>query len=143
MKEFNLRITQIFLTFFLLYYGNVDDAFPIVTFNFKGSLSLTVYPHEYLFKDRVSTALCRILLIIVMCYSLVSNQPECFNAQSACLKFSMHVLNPSFNASWLPNWKYVVLNGRVLSELSYSSFSLKWWNYYSYYFLFRFLVLNF
>ncbi|KAH9670729.1 hypothetical protein KPL70_017091 [Citrus sinensis] len=31
---------------------NVDDAFPTVTFKFKGSLSLTVYPHEYLFQIR-------------------------------------------------------------------------------------------
>ncbi|XP_062144190.1 aspartic proteinase 36-like isoform X2 [Alnus glutinosa] len=31
------------------YNGNVDDGFPTVTFHFDGSLSLTVYPHEYLF----------------------------------------------------------------------------------------------
>ncbi|KAL8156627.1 aspartic proteinase 36-like [Apium graveolens] len=31
------------------YDDNVDDAFPVVTFHFKGSLSLKVYPHDYLF----------------------------------------------------------------------------------------------
>lgn len=31
--------------------GNVDDTFPAVTFRFEDSLSLTVYPHEYLFED--------------------------------------------------------------------------------------------
>lgn len=32
------------------YAGNVDDAFPVVTFHFEDSLSLDVYPHEYLFE---------------------------------------------------------------------------------------------
>ncbi|KAF5948215.1 hypothetical protein HYC85_014172 [Camellia sinensis] len=32
--------------------GNVDDGFPAVTFSFENSLSLTVYPHEYLFQHR-------------------------------------------------------------------------------------------
>ncbi|KAJ4721550.1 Aspartic proteinase-like protein 2 [Melia azedarach] len=31
---------------------NVDDAFPTVSFQFKGSVTLTVYPHEYLFRTR-------------------------------------------------------------------------------------------
>ncbi|CAH9104517.1 unnamed protein product [Cuscuta europaea] len=31
------------------YNRNVDDGFPVVTFTFKGSLKLTVYPHDYLF----------------------------------------------------------------------------------------------
>ncbi|KAL6976987.1 hypothetical protein U1Q18_025771 [Sarracenia purpurea var. burkii] len=30
--------------------GNVDDGFPAVTFGFENSLSLTTYPHEYLFQ---------------------------------------------------------------------------------------------
>lgn len=30
--------------------GNVDDGFPIVKFHFNQSLTLTVYPHEYLFQ---------------------------------------------------------------------------------------------
>ncbi|GMY13909.1 aspartic proteinase-like protein 2 isoform X2 [Fagus crenata] len=30
--------------------GTVDDGFPIVKFHFEGNLSLTVYPHEYLFQ---------------------------------------------------------------------------------------------
>ncbi|KAI4364665.1 hypothetical protein MLD38_020723 [Melastoma candidum] len=29
--------------------GSVDDAFPVVKFHFEGSLSLKVYPHDYLF----------------------------------------------------------------------------------------------
>ncbi|CAA3021087.1 aspartic ase 2 [Olea europaea subsp. europaea] len=32
------------------YSGNVDNGFPVVTFHFENSLSLTVYPHEYLFR---------------------------------------------------------------------------------------------
>ncbi|CAI9090864.1 OLC1v1025733C1 [Oldenlandia corymbosa var. corymbosa] len=32
-----------------VYSGNVDDGFPVVTLHFEDSLSLTVYPHEYLF----------------------------------------------------------------------------------------------
>ncbi|KAK1402901.1 aspartic proteinase-like protein 2 [Heracleum sosnowskyi] len=32
------------------YDDDVDDAFPVVTFHFKGSLALKVYPHEYLFQ---------------------------------------------------------------------------------------------
>lgn len=32
------------------YSGNVDNGFPYVTFHFEGSLTLMVYPHEYLFK---------------------------------------------------------------------------------------------
>ncbi|KAF5462743.1 hypothetical protein F2P56_018726 [Juglans regia] len=34
------------------YIGNVDDGFPTVKFHFDRSLSLTVYPHEYLFQIR-------------------------------------------------------------------------------------------
>ncbi|KAF5454894.1 hypothetical protein F2P56_024526 [Juglans regia] len=34
------------------YIGNIDDGFPTVAFHFEGSLSLTVYPHEYLFQIR-------------------------------------------------------------------------------------------
>ncbi|GAV74363.1 Asp domain-containing protein [Cephalotus follicularis] len=32
--------------------GNVDDGFPSVKFYFEGNLSLTVYPHDYLFEIR-------------------------------------------------------------------------------------------
>ncbi|EPS67121.1 hypothetical protein M569_07655, partial [Genlisea aurea] len=32
--------------------GNVDDGFPVVNFHFDGSLSLPVYPHNYLFQVR-------------------------------------------------------------------------------------------
>ncbi|KAA8533405.1 hypothetical protein F0562_031161 [Nyssa sinensis] len=34
------------------YSGNVDDGFPAVTFHFENSLSLAVYPHDYLFQIR-------------------------------------------------------------------------------------------
>ncbi|KAI3439398.1 Peptidase A1 domain-containing protein [Psidium guajava] len=30
--------------------GSVDDGFPVVKFHFAGSLTLTVYPHDYLFQ---------------------------------------------------------------------------------------------
>lgn len=33
---------------------SVDNGFPVVSFHFEDSLSLTVYPHEYLFKISVS-----------------------------------------------------------------------------------------
>lgn len=33
---------------------SVDDGFPTVTFHFEDSLSLIVYPHEYLFDIAVS-----------------------------------------------------------------------------------------
>uniref|UniRef100_A0A0R0EFQ6 Peptidase A1 domain-containing protein n=1 Tax=Glycine max TaxID=3847 RepID=A0A0R0EFQ6_SOYBN len=33
-----------------LYTGNVDRGFPVVKLHFKDSLSLTVYPHDYLFQ---------------------------------------------------------------------------------------------
>ncbi|KAF5206059.1 Aspartic proteinase-like protein, partial [Thalictrum thalictroides] len=36
------------------YAGSVDDVFPTVTFHFKGSLTLMVYPHEYMFSTEVS-----------------------------------------------------------------------------------------
>ncbi|KEH42941.1 putative nepenthesin [Medicago truncatula] len=32
------------------YAGNVDGGFPVVKLHFEGSLSLTVYPHDYLFQ---------------------------------------------------------------------------------------------
>ncbi|KAF5745877.1 putative Aspartic proteinase Asp1 precursor [Tripterygium wilfordii] len=34
------------------YNGNVDEGFPVVVFHFDGSLTLTVYPHDYLFQIR-------------------------------------------------------------------------------------------
>ncbi|XP_016515427.2 aspartic proteinase 36 [Nicotiana tabacum] len=38
-------------SFHCFYYsGKVDDGFPVVTFQFADSLSLTVYPHDYLFQ---------------------------------------------------------------------------------------------
>uniref|UniRef100_A0A7N0VJP7 Peptidase A1 domain-containing protein n=1 Tax=Kalanchoe fedtschenkoi TaxID=63787 RepID=A0A7N0VJP7_KALFE len=41
-------IDQVFTCF--KYEDNVDDGFPVVTFNFDESVSLTVYPHEYFFE---------------------------------------------------------------------------------------------
>ncbi|XP_055828615.1 aspartic proteinase 36-like [Solanum dulcamara] len=35
-----------------MYNGNVDDDFPVVSFYFLENLSLTAYPHDYLFKIR-------------------------------------------------------------------------------------------
>ncbi|CAA7404782.1 unnamed protein product [Spirodela intermedia] len=45
-----VRIVQDFLCF--LYTKSVDDGFPIVTLHFENSLSLRVYPHDYLFQSR-------------------------------------------------------------------------------------------
>ncbi|KAH9670733.1 hypothetical protein KPL70_017091 [Citrus sinensis] len=45
------KISGLLLSYLKSQYS-VDDAFPTVTFKFKGSLSLTVYPHEYLFQIR-------------------------------------------------------------------------------------------
>lgn len=78
-----------------------------------------------------------------MCYSLVSNQPECSYAENGCLIFGVHILDSSFNAYRLLNQKFVML-AKMLSELSNSSFSLNCLNYYSsYYFLYRFVGLKF
>ncbi|KAM3216395.1 hypothetical protein P3L10_025836 [Capsicum annuum] len=33
------------------YSGKIDDGFPAVTFKFKGNLSLTAYPHDYLHEN--------------------------------------------------------------------------------------------
>lgn len=41
-------VEQQFLCF--LYSGNVDDGFPVVKFHFEDSLTLSVYPHDYLFQ---------------------------------------------------------------------------------------------
>lgn len=46
------------------YTGNVDDGFPDIKFHFENSLSLTVYPREYLFQIRVSKLNLILLLII-------------------------------------------------------------------------------
>ncbi|CAN1262265.1 Aspartic proteinase 36 [Linum perenne] len=35
--------------------GKIDDGFPVVTFHFKKSLNLSVYPHDYLFSIREDT----------------------------------------------------------------------------------------
>ena len=39
---------------------SIDAAFPVVTFQFENSLSLQVYPHNYLFEVRVSK-LCHMI----------------------------------------------------------------------------------
>ncbi|XP_026419217.1 aspartic proteinase-like protein 2 isoform X1 [Papaver somniferum] len=36
------------------YIGSVDDGFPLIKFHFEDSLTLTVYPHDYLFSYHVS-----------------------------------------------------------------------------------------
>lgn len=36
------------------YSCSVDDGFPIVKFHFEESVSLKVYPHDYLFQIHVS-----------------------------------------------------------------------------------------
>lgn len=62
----------------IMYFScSVDDGFPTVKFYFEGSLSLTVYPHEYLFQISVSNNVSsRILFKILTCqvsfYNLVT-----------------------------------------------------------------------
>lgn len=36
---------------------SIDDGFPVVKFHFEDSLTLTVYPHDYLFEVHVSCGL--------------------------------------------------------------------------------------
>ncbi|XP_059628646.1 aspartic proteinase 36-like [Cornus florida] len=51
VPELNLKLHTVEEQFTCFQYaGNVDDGFPDVTFHFENSLSLTVYPHEYLFQ---------------------------------------------------------------------------------------------
>lgn len=53
--DLNFHTNQDFLCF--KFSGNVDDAFPVVTFNFEDDLTLNVYPREYLFKYEVTAFL--------------------------------------------------------------------------------------
>ncbi|XP_078432490.1 aspartic proteinase 36-like [Wolffia australiana] len=46
----DVRTLQDFLCF--IYTASVDDGFPVVTLHFENSLSLRVYPHDYLFENR-------------------------------------------------------------------------------------------
>ncbi|XP_073117878.1 aspartic proteinase 36 isoform X1 [Elaeis guineensis] len=48
-SNLNFRTIQDFLCFG--YTGSVDDGFPDVVFHFENSLSLNVYPHDYLFQN--------------------------------------------------------------------------------------------
>ncbi|KAG8641570.1 hypothetical protein MANES_12G004300v8 [Manihot esculenta] len=55
------------------YSGSVDDGFPVVKFHFEDSLTLSIYPHEYLFQIRVSKHFLRLMTIIssVLCCIVV------------------------------------------------------------------------
>ncbi|XP_077250237.1 aspartic proteinase 36-like isoform X2 [Tasmannia lanceolata] len=46
----NLKLFKIQESLCFQYTGSVDDGFPPITLHFEKSLSLTVYPHEYLFQ---------------------------------------------------------------------------------------------
>lgn len=50
-----------------LYSCSVDDGFPTVTFHFDGSLSLTVYAHEYLFQLGMGNVSLQILVRLLAC----------------------------------------------------------------------------
>ncbi|GJN21054.1 hypothetical protein PR202_gb08500 [Eleusine coracana subsp. coracana] len=47
-QDMNFRSYQDFRCF--KFSGDIDDGFPIITFNFEDDLALNVYPHEYLFE---------------------------------------------------------------------------------------------
>ncbi|CAN4105786.1 unnamed protein product [Withania somnifera] len=47
--QLNIRLVQESFHCFD-YTGKIDDGFPVVTFQFADSVSLTVYPHDYLFQ---------------------------------------------------------------------------------------------
>lgn len=49
---------------------SVDDGFPTVTFHFEDSLSLTVYPHEYLFDIDVSETNFEVGLKFKSCFGV-------------------------------------------------------------------------
>ena len=42
---------------FILLFCSVDDGFPVVKFQFENALTLTAYPHDYLFRTKVSVNL--------------------------------------------------------------------------------------
>ncbi|XP_020107470.1 aspartic proteinase-like protein 2 [Ananas comosus] len=48
-QDLSFQTIQDFLCF--QYAGSVDDGFPAVVFHFENSLSLNVYPHDYLFQN--------------------------------------------------------------------------------------------
>ncbi|EHA8587166.1 putative Aspartic proteinase-like protein 2 [Cocos nucifera] len=43
------------------YTGSVDDGFPNINFHFENSLSLNVYPHDYLFQNEIPVVSCVLL----------------------------------------------------------------------------------
>ncbi|XP_021900148.1 aspartic proteinase-like protein 2 [Carica papaya] len=52
-RRSGLKIQTVQETFSCFQFNeNVDDGFPTVTFHFEDSISLTVYPHDYLFQVR-------------------------------------------------------------------------------------------
>ncbi|KAK9945396.1 hypothetical protein M0R45_010916 [Rubus argutus] len=52
-KQSDLKLRTVDDQFTCFQYSqNVDDGFPVVKFHFKNSVSLSVYPHEYLFQLR-------------------------------------------------------------------------------------------
>ncbi|KAK6137832.1 hypothetical protein DH2020_028435 [Rehmannia glutinosa] len=54
VQQANLKIHLVEDQFKCFWYsGNVDDGFPVVNFVFEDSLSLPVYPHNYLFEVRM------------------------------------------------------------------------------------------
>ncbi|GLT75650.1 hypothetical protein SLA2020_473550 [Shorea laevis] len=63
--------------------GNVDDGFPLVKFYFEGSVSLTVYPHDYLFAIKES----------MWCFGWVNGGPQSEDSKNIMLLGDMVLSN--------------------------------------------------
>lgn len=56
-----------------MYVCSVDEGFPVITFQFDNSISLPVYPHNYLFEVRVSKRRCTVHFSLFILYSVPYN----------------------------------------------------------------------
>lgn len=74
---------SLFLHFLFYWCCSVDDGFPDIKFHFENSLSLTVYPHEYLFQIRVSKLNLILLLIIAFIIVLKIKNYSIYNYKSS------------------------------------------------------------
>ena len=104
---------------------SVDDGFPTVKFYFEGSLSLTVYPHEYLFQISVSNNVSsRILFKILTCQVSFHNLVTVF-FRSFCSSIFLQILK-----SCLHSISHQTLY-HIWSCLSLILLSFKWYFIYT------------
>lgn len=90
------------------YVCSVDDGFPVVNFQFKDSLSLPVYPHNYLFEVRVSK-LDYFGWIIHCWFSCIWWFQKWFHFKVEKIKHSVFQQLWEFFALFLLIWKYLIL----------------------------------